>query len=113
MQEIRELGTGGFATVFLAKWRGQDVAVKKMKSDGVGIDQFEEFCQEMTLMRYVNNIFFSSLRRSLAHFTCSRLNHPNIVKYLASFAQPLAIVLELVPFGGLDGLIRKWQGALL
>lgn len=52
VQEVKELGTGGFATVFLAKWRGQDVAVKKMKvGDTVGIDQFEEFCQEMTLMR--------------------------------------------------------------
>lgn len=40
----------------------------------------------------------------------SRLNHPCIVKYYTSFAQPLAIVLELVPFGGLDGLIRKWSG---
>lgn len=50
--EVRELGSGGFATVYLARWRGQEVAVKKMKGDNVGIDQFEEFCQEMTLMRY-------------------------------------------------------------
>lgn len=57
IQEIRELGTGGFATVYLAKWRGKDVAVKKMKGSNVDLDQFEEFCQEMTLMTCVLLLF--------------------------------------------------------
>lgn len=31
LEEIRELGSGNFGTVFYGKWRGSDVAIKRLK----------------------------------------------------------------------------------
>ena len=32
LEELRELGTGTFGTVYHGKWRGTDVAIKRIKS---------------------------------------------------------------------------------
>jgi hypothetical protein len=90
VKELKLLGSGSYAHVYKAVWNGREVAVKKMRTESVSVEMFEEFCHEMSLMRH--------------------LDHPNIVKYYTSFAQPVALVLELVPHGALDDVLRAMTG---
>ncbi len=56
VQEQQELGKGSFAKVYKAVWAGRDVAVKKMHTENtITVDQFEEFCHEMSLMRHLDS----------------------------------------------------------
>lgn len=93
------LGVGGFAEVLQGTWRGQRVAVKKlflqsasMGADGFTLKTFENFAMEIDLM--------------------SRLSHPNVVKLYAAYSRPPAIVLEYVPLGSLDGVLKAMTGPL-
>jgi serine/threonine protein kinase len=53
----KTLGEGAYATVFEGVWRGEKVAIKKIKMDAMdgsaGANVFSEFRREAWLMRYV------------------------------------------------------------
>ena len=83
-----ELGSGSFGTVRTAKWRGADVAVKKLMATGVRRDAIR------------------SLRKDLK-LHCS-LNHKFLVRlYAASTVKPeLCLVMELARGGSLLSYLR-------
>ncbi|XP_027189454.1 serine/threonine-protein kinase CTR1-like [Cicer arietinum] len=82
------IGTGSFGTVLRADWRGSDVAVKILKVQGFDSERFEEFLNEVTLMK--------------------RLRHPNIVLLMGAVIQPpkLSIVTEYLSRGSLYELLQ-------
>lgn len=93
----KKLGEGTYANVYLGHLRSdpsQLVAIKKIKvqkefRDGIAPDAIRE----------------------LKHL--QELNHPNIIKLLSVFTskdQNLNIVLEYLPLGDLEGLIRDTSG---
>ena len=95
--EEKPLGLGGFAEVVLGKWKGRDVAVKKlflnsasMGAEGFTLETFEDFAMEVDIMR--------------------RLDHANVVKLYAAYSRPPAIVLEFVPLGSLDEVLKGMVG---
>jgi Ran GTPase-activating protein (RanGAP) involved in mRNA processing and transport/GTPase SAR1 family protein len=96
-----KLGQGGFASVFRATWRDMPVAAKVLlTADGDGsaslgmiaphqsvVESFDEFQREAWLM--------------------SGLSHPNLVRLLGVCIKPLAIVMEFVPLGSLDSVLKR------
>lgn len=78
-----KIGGGGFGDVYVALWKGHQVAVKKLRVQRVSQLKKKQFEDEV---------------RSIAN-----LNHPNIVKfYGACVVSPnLAIVMEFLPDGSL------------
>ncbi len=94
--EVRSIGVGGFAEVLLGRWMGKEVAVKKLflnknaDSEGFTLQTFEDFAMEVHMIR--------------------QLDHPNVVRLYAAFSRPPAIVLEFVPMGSLDEVLRRTSG---
>mmetsp|Transcript_14493 Transcript_14493/g.21134 ORF Transcript_14493/g.21134 Transcript_14493/m.21134 type:complete len:687 (+) Transcript_14493:915-2975(+) len=82
------IGRGGYGTVFLGKWRGTQVAVKRMRLDR-NKDRYEEFIKECQAMISVR--------------------HPNIVLFMgACTKQPnLCLVLEYCGHGSLWDVLRN------
>eukprot|EP00698_Gefionella_okellyi_P006054 TRINITY_DN1552_c0_g1_i4.p1 TRINITY_DN1552_c0_g1~~TRINITY_DN1552_c0_g1_i4.p1 ORF type:complete len:796 (-),score=161.85 TRINITY_DN1552_c0_g1_i4:36-2423(-) len=74
------LGKGGFGTVYLAKWRGLDVAVKKISGPGATFDR---------------------------EVAAGKLYHPNIVRLHAVCLEDPMLVFEYVPGGDLRSLVQK------
>eukprot|EP00029_Vermamoeba_vermiformis_P003617 TRINITY_DN1415_c0_g1_i5.p1 TRINITY_DN1415_c0_g1~~TRINITY_DN1415_c0_g1_i5.p1 ORF type:complete len:1337 (-),score=239.97 TRINITY_DN1415_c0_g1_i5:38-3829(-) len=85
------LGGGGFGSVVLGVYRGQDVAVKKLLSQYLTDDMKIEFEREVTLMK--------------------SLRHPNIVQFVgaSNVKESLAIVIEYAPLGSLASVMEKQQ----
>ena len=88
----RELGRGGFGTVFEAfnAATGESVAIKRVSLANVKPDELEGILEELRLLQ--------------------RLEHPNIVQYkgMIRTAQYLYIVLELVENGSLAAAIKRF-----
>lgn len=87
-----QIGKGSFGTVYRGKWRGTDVAIKKLSTeDGVahGIQDF---------------------RGEIA--THAKLRHPNIVLFLGAVTEPpeLCLVTEYVERGNLFDLLHEDDG---
>jgi serine/threonine protein kinase len=81
----KELGKGGFGTVYQGKYRGEMVAIKELNSQG--IHEVEEFQREVTIMSKVKSNY--------------------IVEFLgASFEKPLCLVMEYMPGGTLDKYLQ-------
>eukprot|EP01094_Clydonella_sp_ATCC50884_P024260 TRINITY_DN6032_c0_g1_i1.p1 TRINITY_DN6032_c0_g1~~TRINITY_DN6032_c0_g1_i1.p1 ORF type:complete len:1495 (+),score=611.24 TRINITY_DN6032_c0_g1_i1:260-4486(+) len=92
----RELGKGGFGTVYFGHWRGLDVAVKQLsameggdETEEEAILKFKEFQQEVWVM--------------------SKLDHPCLTKLYGITIKPLQMVMEFAPLGDLSGLLRPKQ----
>ncbi|CAD7696416.1 unnamed protein product [Ostreobium quekettii] len=68
-----EIGEGGYGKVFAARWKGQDVAIKKLRND-LSVEARAEFFSEVEL-----------------HI---RLNHPNVVRCFGATTNN-AIIMEL------------------
>lgn len=76
----KEIGSGGFGTVFEAMFNGTPVAVKQTNNASVGRDVLESFKQEFD--------------------TVMQLRHPNIVLVLGvCFSPKISIVMELLKGG--------------
>ena len=85
----KKLGEGAFGIVYLAKFRGETVAVKQLLSTAVDEDSVARFKFEILLL--------------------TRLHHPNITQILgAAWTAPhLAIVLEYAENGDLSCYLKK------
>eukprot|EP00002_Diphylleia_rotans_P013188 TRINITY_DN256_c1_g2_i1.p1 TRINITY_DN256_c1_g2~~TRINITY_DN256_c1_g2_i1.p1 ORF type:complete len:2532 (-),score=481.87 TRINITY_DN256_c1_g2_i1:2062-8733(-) len=85
----RLLGTGSFGEVYIGKWRGSDVAIKKIIMKKVTPAAIKEFESEVTIM--------------------VELRHPNIVLYMAACIEPknLCIVSELMTRGSLYDILHN------
>jgi len=83
----KELGQGAFGIVYLAKWRLQEVAVKKIKTD-LNEKQKGDFIKEAELMK--------SLRP-----------HKNVVTLLGVCYNPACIVTDYLPNGTVYHYLRN------
>ena len=87
----KKIGTGSYGVIYRGRWRGEVVAVKKLKveSDDVenNIAAFAEFRREVWLM--------------------SGLQHPCIVNLKGYSMNPLAMIMECVTGGDLFGFIHN------
>ena len=81
------LGSGAFGSVYRGRWRGHDVAVKLMASQGTSL--LDSFHAEVEVL--------------------SRLKHPNIVQFMGASVVPphLCLVEELVENGSLWNLLHS------
>lgn len=94
LQFDRLLGKGSQGEVFKARWRGLDVAVKKVDVRTVEEAIVEEFCMEADMLR--------------------RLRHPNLTLFLGVCLEHphLCIATELVKRGSLFDLIHDAHSPL-
>lgn len=53
LEFMAEIGKGSYGVVFQAKWRGQDVAVKKLNGQNVTPEEKNEYLQEILLMKHL------------------------------------------------------------
>nr|XP_010920603.1 uncharacterized protein LOC105044392 isoform X1 [Elaeis guineensis] len=97
LEEIRELGVGTYGTVFYGKWKGSDVAIKRLKrSCFAGGELGEErmvadFCKEACLL--------------------GKLHHPNVVAFYGVVTDGpvtnLATVTEYMVNGSLKQVLKR------
>lgn len=84
----KEIGRGAFGAVFKAKWRGKDVAVKKVHPEEFTESNLEEFAKEVKVMQ--------NLRP-----------HPNVVGLLGIVKSPLSLVTTFYVNGSLYVRLRR------
>jgi len=112
----KEVGRGGFGSVFKGTWQGRPVAIKQLHADLLlekNQQKFDEFKQEVFLMKCGFSTFghFSlSFSHLLSNF-CSCLNHENIVRLYGITQKPLSMVMEFVPAGDLRHLLEPYWKA--
>lgn len=106
--EIKEkLGEGSFSSVYKGVYNNEDVAIKRLRFNDEQLREshllkaFDEFRNEVFLMRYVliifRELYFES---SLIFVFHSGLKHPNIVKMAGFCTEPnYCIVTEYVGGG--------------
>lgn len=82
INDERELGRGAFGVVTVGKYKGVDVAIKKLHLADVGDKEREEFVRELNVMSKVST-------------------HEDIVSVIGYCVEPMAIVMELMPKGSL------------
>eukprot|EP00249_Psilotum_nudum_P024842 c29305_g1_i1 orf=195-5231(+) len=97
LEELRELGTGTFGTVYHGKWRGSDVAIKRIKSSCFTGRPSErerliaDFWQEARIL--------------------SQLHHPNVVAFYGVVPDgpggTLATVTEYMVNGSLKQVLQR------
>jgi len=90
----KEIGIGSFGQVWKAIWRGQNVAVKRLREDMIstrsdsGNDEFQSFLNEALLMMKIKP-------------------HKNVISLFAICLHPFSIVIEYVEKGSLGALMEK------
>lgn len=91
LQLGKELGEGAFAVVYEGLWRGEKVAIKKVKDDTLegGTNVFSEFRREVWLM--------------------SSLQHENLCGLKAVCLEPFCMVLEFMNQGSLYDYLHNPQ----
>jgi serine/threonine protein kinase len=67
------LGRGGFGVVYLAKYKGTEVAVKEINGDTIEENEIESFLKEATLMKEMKP-------------------HPNVLQLIGITASPFCII---------------------
>ncbi|KAH7315069.1 hypothetical protein KP509_21G032400 [Ceratopteris richardii] len=97
LEDLRELGSGTYGTVFHGKWRGSDVAIKRIKAS----------C--FTGRPSVQERLISDFWREAG--TLSQLHHPNIVAFYGVVPDgpegTLATVTEYMVNGSLKNVLSK------
>lgn len=102
LEELRELGSGTYGSVYHGKWRGTDVAIKRIKKScfsGKSSDQdklTKDFWREAQIL--------------------SNLHHPNVVAFYGVVPHgtggTLATVTEFMVNGSLRNVLIKKDGSL-
>ncbi|XP_031501300.1 uncharacterized protein LOC116264960 isoform X1 [Nymphaea colorata] len=97
LEELRELGSGTFGTVYHGKWKGSDVAIKRIKRSsffGSSSDQarlIRDFWKEATIL--------------------SKLQHPNVVTFYGIVKDgpggTFATVTEYMAHGSLKDVLQQ------
>eukprot|EP01104_Vermistella_antarctica_P020132 TRINITY_DN840_c0_g1_i1.p1 TRINITY_DN840_c0_g1~~TRINITY_DN840_c0_g1_i1.p1 ORF type:complete len:1486 (-),score=419.48 TRINITY_DN840_c0_g1_i1:95-4552(-) len=98
----KEIGRGSFGTIFLATWRDEEVAVKRLDVDvGGGGEEADPFAggDETLVEMFID--FQQEVRMMMM------LVHPNIVELKSIILQPLCMVMECIPCGNLKQLLEK------
>ena len=82
----KRIGKGGFGDVYFASWKGNVVAVKRLRTQSVPKDRLREFTDEV--------------------FKFCDLDHPNIVRFIGACVKTpnLAIVMEYMRMSIFDAL---------
>lgn len=98
LEELRELGSGTFGTVYYGKWRGTDVAIKRIKKSC--------FAGRSSEQEKLTNDFWREAK------ILSKLHHPNVVAFYGVVPDgtggTLATVTEFMVNGSLRNvLLRK------
>lgn len=98
LEELRELGSGTFGTVYYGKWRGTDVAIKRIKKSC--------FAGRSSEQEKLTNDFWREAQ------ILSKLHHPNVVAFYGVVPDgtggTLATVTEFMVNGSLRNvLLRK------
>ena len=90
----KELGKGGFGTVWQCQFKNTTVAVKELDVEGMSsgeiASKFQEFCMEA--------------------FYMSTLQHDNIVRLLGLCMSPFCLVTEFIAYGDLYHYFRRNNG---
>ncbi|KAK5576072.1 hypothetical protein RB653_007210 [Dictyostelium firmibasis] len=92
------IGEGGAALVYRARWQGQTVAVKKLKT-------IENLDGPVEINDISLSKAFNEFRREC--WVMSELEHPNIVQLKGLCLDPLCIVTEYLPHGNLYSFLHK------
>nr|XP_043622457.1 uncharacterized protein LOC122594040 [Erigeron canadensis] len=97
LEELRELGCGTYGTVYHGRWRGSDVAIKRIKKSCFAGRASEE--------ERLTNDFWSEAR------ILSNLHHPNVVAFYGVVPDgdggTLATVTEFMTNGSLRNVLIK------
>eukprot|EP00249_Psilotum_nudum_P024098 c29091_g1_i6 orf=1072-6219(-) len=97
LEEVRELGSGTYGTVYHGKWRGSDVAIKRLKSSCfTGSSSQQE--------RLISDFWREAS-------TLSQLHHPNVVAFYGVVPdgpdRTLGTVTEYMVNGSLKQVLQK------
>ncbi|KAL9224593.1 hypothetical protein vseg_000612 [Gypsophila vaccaria] len=97
VEEIRELGTGTYGAVYFGKWKGSDVAIKRIKASCFAGEPAER-------ERLIADFWKEAL-------ILSSLHHPNVVSFYGIVRDgpdgSLATVTEFMVNGSLKQYLRK------
>lgn len=107
MRGSKELGTGGYGMVVLARWRGTPVAIKMVNvpSGNQGGNAGGGGHPGNAQIR--SSAAFSELRHEIA--VMSHMHHPRIVQFLGACtrAQPWMLIFEYMPGGALSTILEN------
>ncbi|KAF2285629.1 hypothetical protein GH714_006055 [Hevea brasiliensis] len=102
IEELQELGSGTFGTVFYGKWRGTDVAIKRIKKSC--------FAGRSSEQERLTKDFWREAR------ILSNLHHPNVVAFYGVVPDgpggTMATVTEYMVNGSLRHVLQKKDKAL-
>lgn len=97
LEELRELGSGTFGTVYHGKWRGSDVAIKRIKKSC--------FAGRSSELEKLANEFWREAE------ILSKLHHPNVVAFYGVVKDgpggTLATVTEFMVNGSLRHVLQR------
>ncbi|CAL9117934.1 unnamed protein product [Musa textilis] len=97
LEELRELGSGTYGTVYHGKWRGTDVAIKRIKNSYFTGQSSQT---DKTILGFWREVGI-----------LSKLHHPNVVAFYGIVKyEPggtLATVTEFMPHGSLKHVLRR------
>ncbi|KAL4558588.1 hypothetical protein LXL04_036789 [Taraxacum kok-saghyz] len=102
LEELRELGSGTYGTVYHGRWRGSDVAIKRIKKSC--------FSGRSSEQERLTNDFWREAR------ILSNLHHPNVVAFYGvvpdGVGGTLATVTEFMAHGSLRNVLIKKDRSL-
>ncbi|TKY51800.1 phosphorylation protein [Spatholobus suberectus] len=102
LEELQELGSGTFGTVYHGKWRGTDVAIKRIKSSC--------FSDRLSEQERLTKDFWREAQ------ILSTLHHPNVVAFYGVVPDgpggTLATVTEYMVHGSLRNVLMKKEKVL-
>ncbi|KAI3749616.1 hypothetical protein L2E82_20230 [Cichorium intybus] len=102
LEELRELGSGTYGTVYHGRWRGSDVAIKRIKKSC--------FSGRSSEQERLTNDFWREAR------ILSNLHHPNVVAFYGVVPDgaggTLATVTEFMTHGSLRNVLIKKDRSL-
>ncbi|VAI45800.1 unnamed protein product [Triticum turgidum subsp. durum] len=108
------VGIGFFGEVFRGIWNGTDVAIKVFLEQDLTMENMEDFCNEISILRF--SYSFAAISVILAvlfsyyflFLIFSRLRHPNVILFLGACMKPphLSLVTEYMEMGSLYYLIH-------